>query len=50
MCAYSPGDQASVPATIAEFVSVESRIGASDLGKHFSRFPASKGFPSLMAG
>jgi len=25
-------------------------IGASDLGKHFSRFPASKGFSSLMAG
>ena len=25
-------------------------IGASDLGKHFSGFPASKGFPALMAG
>src|SRR4051812_33064834 len=25
-------------------------IGASDLGKHLSGFPASKGFPALMAG
>ena len=50
--AQRPAPKATAGKSLAQTTDrrVAHVIGASDLGKHFSRFPASKGFPALMAG